>query len=154
MTLDTQDWQILRTMAKDARMPYSQIARKTGIRRETVKYRLKRMVSSGVIRHFLPFLDLAKVGYPVWGFMMISFKDLDSAREKQFEQFVSQNPNVIFAYRCLGQYDYGVELFARTPQHMYRIQQEFKRKFSRIIKDVQTGSFIEVTKINYVPQVD
>ncbi len=152
--LDAEDWKILRTISHDGRMPYSQIARRTGIKRETVQYRLKRMVSAGVIQHFLPYLDLAKVGYPVWGYMLISFKDLDAAREKQFDDYVRQNQHIIFAYRCLGQYDYGIELFAKTPKHLYSVQQELKRKFSRIIKDVQTGSFIEVTKVNYVPQLD
>jgi DNA-binding Lrp family transcriptional regulator len=151
---DAIDWEILRTISHDGRMPVSRIARKLGIKRETVKYRLNKLFSSGVIKYCLPYLDLAKIGYPVWGFMLVSFKDLDSKSEAQFDDYVRKNPHIIFAYRSLGEWDFGVEFFAKTPQHLYEIQKELKSKFAKIIKDVKTGSIIEVTKISYVPNFD
>lgn len=152
--LDSTDWKILRMISHDARMPVSRIARKLGIKRETVKYRLGKLFSSGVVKYFLPYLDLAKIGYPVWGFMLISFKDLDQRSEEQFGDYVKKNPHIIFAYKSLGEWDFGIEFFAKTPQHLYEIQWDLKSKFAKIIKDVKTGSIIEVTKINYVPDLD
>lgn len=152
--LDAIDWQILRTISHDARMPVSRIARKLGLKRETVKYRLSKLRSRGVIKYFIPYLDLSRIGYNVWGFMLISFKDLDNKSEDAFEDYVKKNPHIIFAYRALGEWDYGVEFFAKTPQHFYEIQKELKNRFAKIIKDIKTGSIIEVTKINYVPNFD
>lgn len=152
--LDSTDWEILRAISHNARMPISQIARKTGLKRETVKYRLGKLISSGVIKHFLTYLDLPKIGYPVWGFMHISFKDLDSKSEKEFSDYVKNNPHIIFAYHSLGEWDFGIEFFAKDPQQLYEIQRELKSKFSKIIKEVKTGSIIKVSKINYVPQFD
>lgn len=149
--LDSIDVRILQTISHNARMPASRIARKLGIKRETVKYRLKKLVSSGVVKYFLPYLDWAKIGYPVWGYMLISFKELDQKSESSFDAYVKANSHVVFAYRALGEWDYGVEFYAKSPQHLYEIQKEFKNRFSKIIKDTSTGSLIEVTKINYVP---
>lgn len=152
--LDKTDWEILRVIAHDARMPVSRIARKLGIKRETVKYRLAKLVSNGVVKYFLPYLDLAKIGYPVWGFMLVSFKDLDPKSEAEFESYVKKNPHIIFAYQSLGEWDFGIEFFAKTPQHLYQIQKDLKSNFAKIIKDVKTGSIIEVKKINYVPDLE
>lgn len=151
--LDEKDWEILRAISHNARMPASRIARRVGLKRETVKYRLNKLVSSGVVKHFLTYLDLPKIGYPIWGFMLISFKDLDSKSEKDFDEYVKKNPHIIFAYRALGEWEYGIEFFAKTPQELYAIQKELKNKFSKIIKDVKTGSIIETTKVNYVPHL-
>ncbi|MDD5162797.1 MAG: AsnC family transcriptional regulator [Candidatus ainarchaeum sp.] len=151
--LDKQDWKILRAISHDARMPVSHIARQVGMSRETVKYRLKKLKSNGFIKYFLTFLDVAKIGYPVWGFMLISFKDLDAKSEDEFDKYIKRNPYVLFAYRALGEWDYGIEFFAKTPQQLYEIQLELKKQFSKIIKDIRTGSIIETVKINYVPQI-
>src|SRR3989344_1477347 len=134
--LDAKDWEILRAISHDARMPASRIARRVGLKRETVKYRLKKLRSSGVVKYFLTFLDLAKIGYPVWGFMLISFKDLDAKSEDEFDKHIKKNPHVLFAYRALGEWDYGIEFCAKTPQQLYEIQQDLKKQFSKIIKDV------------------
>ncbi len=152
-TLDATDWEILRELSHDARMPVSRLARRVKLHREKVKYRLKRLVEQGVVKYFLTFLNLPRIGYPVWGFMLISFKDLDQKSEEQFDKYVKANPHIMFAYRSLGEWDYGIEFFAKTPQHLYEIQLELKRSFAKIIKDVRTGSIIETTKINYVPQM-
>ena len=151
--VDGVDWKILHLISHDARLPVSSIARQLGLKRETVKYRINKLVSKGVIKHFLTYLDLPKIGYPVWGFMHISFKDLNKESEKEFDNFVKKNSNIIFSYRSLGEWDHAIEFFAKTPQHLYEIQREIKSKFSKIIKDVNTGTIIEVTKINYVPNI-
>jgi len=151
VSLNDKDWQIMRAISLNARMPVSRIARITGLKRETVKYHLNKLVKSGMVKFFLVYPDFAKLGYPVWGFANISFKDLDEKSEEEFNKHVQKNPHVIFSYRALGEFDYGIEFFAKTPKHLYEIQFELKKKFSKIIKDMRTGTFIETTKINYVP---
>ncbi len=151
--LDDKDWEILRAISHDARMPISRIARHVGLKRETVKYRLKKLSASGVVKYFLTFLDFAKIGYSVWGYMLISFKDLDAKSEDEFDKYVKANPHIIFAYKALGEWDYGIEFFAKTPQQLYEIQLDLKKKFAKIIRDMRTGSIIETTKINYVPKL-
>ncbi len=149
--LDEKDWEILHLISKDARMPVSTIARKLGFTREIVKYRLRKMEKDGVITYQL-WTNPPKLGYSVWGFMSISFKDLTPAREKEFIEYVQAHPYVSFAYSALGRFDFGLEFFTRDLGHFYEMQKEIKEKFANIIKDYETGTFIDVYKVNYVPR--
>ncbi|MBI4399169.1 Lrp/AsnC family transcriptional regulator [Candidatus Micrarchaeota archaeon] len=149
--LDSKDWEILEVLSQDGRLSVAAIARKTGLKREVVKYRLNRMVREKIILRFLTMLNLPKVGYNLWGYVHIRFKDMTPKREKEFLEHVRNNANIIFAHTTLGAWDFGIEFFAKDPGHFYSLQKELKEKFSDIIKDFETGSFIDIVKINYVP---
>jgi len=151
--LDEKDWAILNLIKDDARMPVSRIARKLGFTREVVKYRIEKMKRNKVAA-FIAWTDPPKLGYTVWGFMNIAFKDMTPAREKGFIDYVSVHPNVSFAYSALGRFDFGLEFFARDLGHFYDLQKEIKEKFSDIIKDYETGTFVDVYKVDYVPRQD
>ncbi len=149
--LDKTDWKILETIRQDGRMPVSMISRKTGLSRDVVKYRLQQLTKRGVIKGFYTVLNLPSVGLTVWGYMHISFKDLTAKREKELIDYAKAHPNILFAYSNLGSWDFGIEFCARDPKHFYELQKELKEKFSDIIKDSETGSFLEMHKMNYVP---
>jgi DNA-binding Lrp family transcriptional regulator len=150
--LDGTDWEILQLLSEDARLPTTTIARKLGISREVAKNRMKQLSMQGVIKSFLVYPDAAKLGYPLWGYMHIRFKDITAKREKELIEFARQEPLVPFAYSNMGSWDFGVEFMARDPRHFYELQRRFMDKFSDIIKDYETGSFMDVYKMNYVPQ--
>ena len=149
--LDERDWEIMHLVAEDARMPASRIARKLGCSREVVKYRLNKLVREGVVQ-FITWTNPPKLGYTVWGYMHISFKDMTPVREKEFIAFVKNHPYVSFAHSSLGTYDFGIEFFAHDLGHFYNMQKELKEKFADIIKDYESGSFIDVYKVLYVPR--
>ncbi|HLC48110.1 MAG TPA: Lrp/AsnC family transcriptional regulator [Candidatus Norongarragalinales archaeon] len=149
--LDEKDWEILRLLSKNARMPISAISRKSGLPRDVVKYRLKRLIDEKVISHFLTLTNFPKLGYSIFGFMHLSFKDLTVKREKELIDFVVKDPYVVFAHSTLGSWDFGIEFFARDLSHFYVLQKEIKEKFADIIKEIETGSYVTIHKINYVP---
>ena len=150
-SLDEKDWRILELLATNARMSIARLSQKTNLSRDVVKYRLKKLVSERVIESFLIFVNLPRVGFPVWGFLHIRFQNITPKREQEFINFVRGNPNIIFAHSTLGAWDFGIEFFARNPKHFFELQKEVKEKFGDIIKDTETGSMVEVYKTIYVP---
>ncbi len=149
--LDDNDWKILKLLEEDARMSISKMARRLNSSREVVKYRLKKLVEDKVILSFLVMPNLPKLGYSVWGYMHIRFTNLTPKKEQEFINYVRGNENIIFAHSVLGAWDFGMEFFARDPKHFFSLQKEVKEKFSGIIKDCETGSFVDVYKTVYVP---
>lgn len=150
-TLDEIDWRILETIMFDARLPISQIARKTGLSRDVITYRLDKMVGEKTILSFLTRVNLPKLGYSTWGYVHLRFQNLTGEREQEFIDYIRESPNIIFAHSTLGSWDFGIEFFAKDPKHFFNIQKDLKEKFGDIIKDSETGSFVEVYKIQYVP---
>jgi len=149
--LDDKDWKILELLAHNARMPISTIARKLQLNRDVVKYRLEKLISEKVINSFLTLVNAPKLGFTIWGYMHIKFKDLNKKRENEFLSYIKNSPYVFFAYSNLGAWDFGVEYSARDLNHFYELQKELNEKFSSIIKDYETGSFMKIHKINFVP---
>ena len=150
--IDEVDWAILGLLAENARMPVSTIAKNLRISREVAKYRLKKLVMDGSIKAFVTWPDLTKIGYPIYGYMHIRFKDLTTKREKEFIDYVKADHNIPFACSNLGSWDFAVEFLAQTPRHFYDLQRKVMEKFSDIVKDYETGSFMEIHKMNYVPK--
>ena len=61
--LDVKDRKILYELDKDARQPLSKIAKKIGLSRESILYRLKKFFKQGIIRNYLSVINMAKLGF-------------------------------------------------------------------------------------------
>ena len=63
--LDAKDKKILSALYQDGRMPVSKIAKKTGLKRDSIVYRIKRMIKNDIISFIRPTLNPAKIGFPL-----------------------------------------------------------------------------------------
>ncbi len=60
---DERDMQIINALRRDARTPYTEIAKKLEISEAAVRNRVRALEKKGVIRKFTVLLDPAKLGY-------------------------------------------------------------------------------------------
>mgnify|MGYP000274137641 CR=1 FL=1 len=82
MNLDKKDKKILEILNDNARLTIAGISRKTGIQRDSVLYRVKKLKDSGVIRFFHSVLDPTVLGFPVYTFVNFSLYNLNKEDEK------------------------------------------------------------------------
>ncbi|MEA1904494.1 MAG: Lrp/AsnC family transcriptional regulator [Candidatus Hadarchaeota archaeon] len=61
--IDERDMHIIDALRRDARTPYTEIAKKLEISEATVRNRVRTLERKGVIRKFTVLLDPAKLGY-------------------------------------------------------------------------------------------
>ena len=61
--LDLKDRKILYELDKNSRQSNSEIAKKVGLNKNTVNYKIKRMISEGVISGYYATIDSSKLGY-------------------------------------------------------------------------------------------
>jgi Lrp/AsnC family transcriptional regulator for asnA, asnC and gidA len=72
MDIDTIDVQILTELIKDAQMPFSEISKKIGVSRETVRKRFEKMKKEEVIRRITILIDGHKIGEQGTAFLMLT----------------------------------------------------------------------------------
>ena len=60
--LDGKDKKIIEQLQIHARQPSTEIARKTRLPIDVVKYRIKRMEQAGIIKSYHAFLDSSRLG--------------------------------------------------------------------------------------------
>ncbi|WP_297065194.1 HTH-type transcriptional regulator LrpA, partial [Thermococcus sp.] len=78
--LDERDRIILDMLTKDARTPFTEIAKVLGISETAVRKRVKALEEAGVIKQYTIVVDPAKLGYN-----LVSITGIDTKPEKIFE---------------------------------------------------------------------
>lgn len=61
LKLDNVDLLILRSLLQDGRKPYRIVAKEVGVSTPTVKSRVTKMLDLGIIKRFVPIIDIEKV---------------------------------------------------------------------------------------------
>lgn len=60
------DFELIQCLLKDARMPFSSIAKKIGVSTDTVIRRYRKLEKEGVIQRSSIIVDVKKCGYKIW----------------------------------------------------------------------------------------
>jgi len=78
--LDERDRIIIEMLTKDARTPFTEIAKVLGISETAVRKRVRALEESGVIKQYTVVIDPSKLGYN-----LVSLTGIDTLPEKIFE---------------------------------------------------------------------
>ncbi|ASJ01845.1 transcriptional regulator [Thermococcus profundus] len=78
--LDERDRIIIEMLTKDARTPFTEIAKVLGISETAVRKRVRALEESGVIKQYTILIDPSKLGYN-----LVSLTGVDTLPEKIFE---------------------------------------------------------------------
>lgn len=70
--LDEADWQILEELQQDARLSFSEIARRVNLSQPTVAERVRRLEEMGVITGYHACIDTAAIGLPVSAYIRLT----------------------------------------------------------------------------------
>jgi Lrp/AsnC family transcriptional regulator for asnA, asnC and gidA len=143
VALDDLDRAILNTLQRDARTPYSDIAKKNGTAEATIRFRVKRLVKNGVISAFVAFLNPAKIGFSVSGAVLIK---LDPIHTDESIQRLIEYPEISYIYRSTGEYDIISVIYARDMQHFNSLVKEIKMIDG--VEDVRVSVTTEFLKSN------
>ncbi|MGD2041241.1 MAG: response regulator [Anaerolineae bacterium] len=114
--LDTTDRRIIRILQRDGRTPNVEIARQVGISEATVRKRLERLVSEGIIRvQAVP--DPAKIGLPTINFLTL---DVDLAQLNRIADELIQLPEVRAIHYTSGASDLLIEAWFPSSEDLLR----------------------------------
>lgn len=143
MELDIKDKAILEQLEKDGRMQIKQISKKTGIPADTINYRIKKMISNGIIKGFSPICDTNKLGRPIYSWVNLTIQKYDHEFDKNFISYLRSLPEIIYIAKVTGAYHY---LFTVATSSIKEFDEVFKKileKFSDAIKSYNTSLMIE-----------
>ena len=61
--IDLKDKKILNEIEMNARVSHAEIAKKVGLSKQVVKYRIERLEKEKVIQSYFAVIDIARLGY-------------------------------------------------------------------------------------------
>jgi len=149
--LSKLDKQLLLILAQDGRMSIANLAKKTGAKRDTVKYRLDRLIKEHVIQGFVAVINPPKIGLPLYAFISLSFWNFSLEREKDLVAYIRQAPYIVYTSKTMGPWDISISVLARDAGHLDEVVMDLREKFSDIIKEVEITPIIKEYKWSECP---
>jgi len=108
--IDEVDSSILRLLRENARMSFTEMARKTGISDATIQNRLKRMRERGIIERMTVIVNPEATGYAVMAIMLVQ---TEADKHDEAKAALSKLAEISEVYSVLGEYDLFVKVWAK-----------------------------------------
>src|SRR3989338_6790520 len=97
LRLDVKDKKILYELDSNSRQPLSIIAKKVGLSRDIVNYRISQLISKGIINGFYAAIDISKLGY-IFCRIFLRFQKIDPAKEEEIIEYCRKCPSIGWMY--------------------------------------------------------
>jgi len=134
--LDNADKKILGMVCENARMPSTEMARRTGLTARIVSYRLKELIKSGIINRFRLQLDVSKIGMGYYK-VIVYIKDYTDEKNRRLKQYCINAGNTIHYEQKMGPWmleiEFDAESYVAADHHM----KTMKEKFSDFIRSYE-----------------
>lgn len=122
--MDALDQKIINSLAQDARIPLTQIAKELDVATATVHARVKRLREDGVIRGSRILLDWSKVELPVAAIISLGLGTAESlaAVAEQLRAI----PYIVSCFAVTGEFDLQVVVRAHSSEHLGQVLEDIR----------------------------
>ena len=137
--LDEVDKQILAILMKNAKTPYTDIAKQIHVSSGTVHVRMTKLEEAGIVTGATLTIDYAKLGYDISAFLGI-YLDKSSFYEDVANQ-LKAIPEVVAAHYTTGIYSIFAKIICRDTAHLKEVLHD---KIQNISGIQRTETFISL----------
>lgn len=139
-TLDKKDRAILYQLDLNSRQGFNQIAKKVGLSREVVQYRIKQLEKKGIIKGYQTMIDISKLGYINFRFF-IKFQQDTPGEENEIIEYFKQHPRFWWVDSPDGFRDLGVACWVNNIYEFFDIKEDIIKKFGQYIHDLDISIY-------------
>lgn len=141
--LNNLDIKILAELDNNSKIPVTQLAKKIRSSREVTKYRLKKLVDSGVIKNFTTMINPAKFGFIIYK-IYLKFQNLSIEKEKELLRYLNKNKKVFWLAKTDGAYDLIAGIYVENTMEFNEFLLNFIGKFSQNISSRHISNTVYV----------
>ena len=148
--IDETDYKLLNELAVNARAPLIDLADKLDCSSQSVNYRIKNLVKSGVIKGFRVDLDLSKLGLQAYK-LDIYLKE--HKLKKPILEYLEDKSYVEFMNFSIGWADLGPEFVVKNFDDLSKILDDINKKFSGVIRKQSFFITEKLHKLRCMPKL-
>jgi len=149
--IDKKDIEILKILEEDGRIPFLELGKKVNLSHETVRYRVNKLVKNGVIKKFSVRIDKRKLGYDIYGVILVTTGNYTQEEWDEFFDHLMKHPNIVNVEKVTGNYDLKFAFLTKNAQEFDLISHSIKIEFSKIIKNWESFIFTNRFKGKELP---
>ncbi|MFC1753160.1 Lrp/AsnC family transcriptional regulator [Thermoproteota archaeon] len=139
--LDLKDRKILHELDVNSRYSNAEIARKVGLSKQVVGFRIKRLMKESIITQFYTIIDTSKLGFTVHR-NFLRLQNLDREKETELIEFLKNHPNVVWVASCDGRFDLAFGTWARDMAYLDKTLNELNHTFGEYISEREMATII------------
>ena len=113
VNLDLKDRKILYQLDIDAKQSSTKIAKKVGLSKDAVNYRINRLRKKGVIKYFYTVLNTPQLGFMHFS-TLFRFRNTTEKIKREFIDFCKNHNKIIWCVSCYGSWDFIVSFLAQN----------------------------------------
>ena len=113
--IDNIDLKILNVLSKNAKMPYTEVAKKVFVSGGTVHVRMRKLEKMGVVRGTKLDIDYDKLGYNISSYMGIYLEK--SLLYKETVKSLKKIPEIVEIHAITGQYTIFIKIICKDTSH-------------------------------------
>ena len=116
--LDETDRKILRSLIKNARMPYLEIARECGVSGAAIHQRVKKMENNGIINGSKLLVNPRAIGLDICAFIAVSLK---ANHYNEVIEILKQVPEVVECHFITGQFTLLLKIYCKRDERLMKL---------------------------------
>lgn len=140
--LDLKDRRIIYELGKNGRFSFSRIAKATGLSRENVAYRIKRLEDIGFYVGTTALIDPTRFGWLKHAIYLQLQHHTKEEEQKLLDQFVSHS-DIICVTLCNGNYDIGLLTVSKCKESFYHLFNEILTLCGNHLSDYLVLDFVK-----------
>ena len=117
--LNHLDKKILRLIARNARIPYLEVARECNVSGAAIHQRIQKLLDAGILKGSEFIIDTYKIGYQTCAYIGIKLCDI-----KKFNSVVEAIravPEIVECHSTTGKYSIFVKMYAHDNKHLLQL---------------------------------
>ncbi len=148
IAIDDKDKTILRILAQEANLSVIDLAKRTKLSVDIIKYRLKSL-SRSMINSFRILLDFNKLGYYNYA-LVLRIKTATKDDEERLVTWCAMNKAVLYCSKRIGYHDFTINISIKNIEELNYFISRLKEDFSEVIDSYETILNSNILKLNYV----
>lgn len=137
LKLDKKDKNLLYLLDVNGRMNYSQLAKKTRLSKQLVKYRITKLEKSGIIKGYYAMIDTSKLGLTTFR-TYLKLKNMTPENKKSLVDYLKKQKQIWAVVLTAGKWDIAVGISVKSIYGFYRLWEELLDKQLGHIKEYKT----------------
>ena len=145
--LDLLDKRIMYELDLNARIPASRLAKKLRKSKETVNFRIGRLVKNGYIKGFYTVFNTSKLGW-YYNKVYLKFKNTTPEKEKEIFGYIKSQPHIAYLASVEGYYDCVFLVMVRNSKDMIDFLYPFMKSYGEYVQQKDIVIFLTTHRLN------
>jgi DNA-binding Lrp family transcriptional regulator len=140
LELDKKDRDLLYLLDVDGRLTYSQLAKRTKMSKQLVKYRIERLEKEGFIKGYFPMIDTSKLGYTTFR-LYLKFRNITPTKKEEIIEYLKKQKPIWAVVLISGKWDIALGISVKDIYGYYEIWEEILKKYLPNITDYKVSIY-------------